>query len=91
MRSSGVQGLLTDTRKTDAIRDVVESYGYADLDMLHYHKNGTPFMNTVHVSALLGDHGRPTHLLAVLHTLSLDEIDRLDGERPVIGNPDTAH
>lgn len=86
-----MQGRLSDTRKSKLIGEVVDAYGYADLDMLHYTKGGEPFMNTVHVSALLSDNGRPTHLLSILHTLHLDELETLDGVRVAKGNPDTAH
>lgn len=86
-----MQGPMTDQRKLQEIRHCVSLQGRANLKLINYHKSGTPFLNELQITPLLGNNGQVTHLLGTLHGSPLKSMPTLDGAQCAGGNPDCAH
>ncbi|MCA3417115.1 MAG: PAS domain-containing protein, partial [Roseomonas sp.] len=76
-----LQGPATNPRHIRAIREAIESGKPIDVEIVNHRKDGSRFINELHLSPIFGDDGEVRYIFGIQHDVSAREQFARDAER----------
>jgi hypothetical protein len=76
-----LQGPGTNPRHIKALREAIETGKAIDLEIVNHRKDGTRFVNELHLSPIFGDDGEVRYIFGIQHDVSAREQFARDAER----------